>query len=256
MPQLSISKKHFIVTGGASGLGAATVSRLVKEGAKVTVFDWVESLPKELQKEGQVHFVKVNVTDEKNVSEGINEAVKQFGDIRGCIHCAGIALPAKVLNKKGEPSNLDFFKKVIEINLYGSFNILSLVAAAMFKNERIQEERGSIVLVSSVASFEGQIGQCSYSASKGGISSMVLPAARELGEHGIRVNAIAPGVFWTPLVEKLDEKNIKKLEASVPFPKRMGSPDEFADICLSFLSNQYYNGGVVRIDGGLRMSSL
>jgi NAD(P)-dependent dehydrogenase (short-subunit alcohol dehydrogenase family) len=255
---MKIEGNHFLVTGGASGLGEAVVRRLIKDGGAVTFFDMNESAGEELQKElAKSLFKKADIIDEKEVQAGIDAGVAKFGPLRAVVHCAGIGLPAKILSgKNNSVAKLEHFSRVVEINLVGSFNILRLAAAAMAKNEPISGERGSIILVSSVAAFEGQVGQCSYSAAKGGVVAMTLPAARELASHGIRVNTIAPGLFKTPMLAGLPQKAQDSLAQQVPFPKRLGDPAEFGDLAASLITNQYYNGTVIRLDGSIRMSAL
>jgi len=253
---------HLIVTGGASGLGAAVVSRFVSNGWRASIFDLDAEggarMEAELGKE-KVNAMSVNICDAEAVEKAIDAAIAKFGPLRAVIQCAGVANPCKVLSKSGAVHPLKGFEKVVAINLIGTFNVLRLAAARMAKQEPLPNkdgERGCFVHVASVAAFEGQIGQAAYSASKGGVVSMTLPLARELGSHGIRVNCIAPGIFGTPMLAKLPEKAKASLSAQVPFPKRLGAPDEFADCCMSLVNNQYYNGTVVRIDGSIRMSAM
>lgn len=256
---MKIDGNHFLVTGGASGLGLAVVKRLLSDGGKVSIFDMNSELGKTIEQElksDNILFVKANIISEEEVIKGIELGIKQFGPLRSVVHCAGIAIPAKILGKNNSFAKLDTFYKVIQVNLIGSFNILRLAAHYMRNNSLLNDERGTIVLVSSIAAFEGQIGQCSYSAAKGGVISMTLPAARELAEHGIRVNSICPGIFHTPMMAELPAKAQDSLAASVPFPKRLGHPQEFADLAISLISNQYYNATVVRLDGGIRMAAL
>jgi len=253
---MDINNKVAIVTGGASGLGLATVVHLLQKGAKVVIFDINEELAqKATQQFGEnVTYQIVNVSDEESVNKAIQHTIEYFGSLHICVNCAGIAPPQKVIGRSGAMP-LENFKKVIDINLIGTFNTLRLAAAEMTKNDMNEEspERGVIINTSSVAAFEGQMGQAAYSASKAGVVGMTLPIARDLSSSGIRINAIAPGLFRTPMAAGLDEKVIEKLESLVEFPKRLGRPEEFAKLVAFLIENEYINGEVIRLDGAIRM---
>ncbi|WP_419960902.1 3-hydroxyacyl-CoA dehydrogenase [Psychrobacillus sp. BM2] len=253
---MDINNKVAIVTGGASGLGFATVEQLLQKGAKVVIFDVNEELAKQVSQEfgDNVAYEIVNVTDESSVHKAILQTVERLGAIHICVNCAGIAPPQKTVGKSGAMP-LENFKKVIDINLIGTFNTLRLAGAEMTKNDLLSEsdERGIIINTASVAAFEGQMGQAAYSASKAGIVGMTLPIARDLSSYGIRINAIAPGLFRTPMAAGLDDRVIEKLESLVEFPKRLGRPDEFAKLVTFMIENEYINGEVIRLDGAIRM---
>lgn len=245
---MRIEGSTFIVTGGGSGLGRATAERLAASGAKVVVAD----LEGEAPKEGQ--FVEADVTDEDAVSAAVR-AAEELGGPHGLINCAGIGPPEKVLGKNG-PHGLDSFSKVVQVNLVGTFNAIRLAVEAMARREPSGQdgERGVIVNTASVAAYEGQIGQAAYSASKGGIVSMTLPIARELASSGIRVATIAPGLFDTPLLAGLPEEARDSLGKQVPFPSRLGAPEEYAALALHIVENPMINGEVIRLDGAIRMA--
>ncbi|MCZ8316816.1 SDR family NAD(P)-dependent oxidoreductase [Phreatobacter sp.] len=243
-----------IITGGASGLGGATAMRLAKAGAKVTIFDLNADLGQALAKEIGGHFVKVNVTDEAAVDAALAEAEGLHGKARICVNCAGIGPPAKVIARDGSPLPLAEFNKIIQVNLLGTFNVLSKFAARLHTAEPIGEERGVIVNTASVAAFDGQIGQPAYAASKGGIVGMTLPIARELARYGIRIVTIAPGLFLTPLMGSLPKEAQDSLGAQVPFPSRLGHPDEYAMMVEAIVANPMLNGETIRLDGAIRMS--
>jgi len=254
---MQIRDRAFMVTGGASGLGAACVRRLASEGGRVVIADRNEAAGKSLASElgDNVSFAMTDVTDPASVQAAIDLAVSTFGGLHGSIQCAGIVHGEKVLGRSG-PHDLAAFAKVIQVNLVGTFNVIRLAAAAMEKNAPGDDgERGVLINTSSVAAFEGQIGQAAYSASKGGVASMTLPIARELAPKGIRVVAIAPGLFDTPLLASLPEPVRTSLGQQTPFPARLGSPDEFADLALHILANRYLNGCVLRLDGAIRMAA-
>ena len=245
-----------IVTGGASGLGAATAALLTARGAKVTIFDLNADLGAAKAQEIGGHFVLVNVTDEAAVANAIAEAEGLHGKARILVNCAGIGPPAKVIDRTGAPLPLADFARIININLLGSFNVLSKFAARIFDAEPLDDdgERGVIVNTASVAAFDGQIGQSAYAASKGGIVAMALPIAREFARYGIRVNTIAPGIFWTPLLASLPQEAQDSLGRQVPFPSRLGRPAEYANMVGSIVTNSMLNGEVIRLDGAIRMA--
>lgn len=244
-----------VVTGGASGLGAATVERLVEAGASVGIFDLnaSEGVPLAERLGDNARFVRVDVTDNETVGAGLSEITNTFGAIHGLVTCAGVASAAKTLGRDG-PHDLGLFEKVQDINLKGSFNIARLAAQAMALNPGNKDgERGAIVFTSSVAAFDGQKGQVAYAASKGGVAAMTLPMARDLASQGIRVNAIAPGLFLTPLLQGLPDAAQKALADQPLFPRRLGSPTEFAELVCFLLENLYMNAEVVRLDAGIRL---
>ena len=240
-----------VVTGGASGLGLATTKRLLDAGASVVVIDLKgEEVVAELG--DRAKFVATNVTDEDGVAKALDVA-ESLGPLRINVNCAGIGNAIKTLGKDG-PFPLDGFKKVVEVNLIGTFNVLRLAAERIARNEPIGEERGVIINTASVAAFEGQVGQASYSASKGGIVGMTLPVARDLASLQIRVCTIAPGLFKTPLLGSLPEEAQKSLGQQVPHPARLGDPDEYGALAVHIVENPMLNGEVIRLDGAIRMA--
>ena len=245
-----------IVTGGASGLGAATAELLAARGAKVTLFDLNAELGTAKAAEIGGLFKAVNVTDEEAVVNAIQEAEGLHGKARILVNCAGIGPPAKVLSREGQPLPLGDFARIININLLGTFNVLSKFAARIFDAEPLDADgaRGVIINTASVAAFDGQIGQPAYAASKGGVVAMALPIARELARFGIRVNTIAPGIFWTPLLASLPQEAQDSLGQQVPFPSRLGQPSEYAKLVESIVTNPMLNGEVIRLDGAIRMA--
>lgn len=243
-----------IVTGGASGLGGATAARLAKAGVNVTILDLNEELGAAHAKDLEGHFIKADVTDEEAVGKAIAEAEGVHGQARILVNCAGIGPPKKVIDREGNPIALGDFTKIVNINLIGSFNILSQFAARIHDAEPLGEERGVIINTASVAAFDGQIGQAAYAASKGGIVGMTLPIAREFSRYGIRVMTIAPGLFLTPLLASLPQEAQDSLGAQVPFPSRLGDPDEYAQMVESIIANPMLNGETIRLDGAIRMA--
>ncbi|PID04060.1 MULTISPECIES: 3-hydroxyacyl-CoA dehydrogenase [unclassified Sporosarcina] len=253
---MEITNSVAVVSGGSSGLGEATVRGIVGQGGKAVILDLNEERGKNLVEElgeDNVHYVQTNVADEESVQSALNQAVEQFGKITATINCAGIGSAQKTYGRKG-PFALDVFKKTVEVNLIGTFNVIRLAAEKMAQNEPNENgERGVIVNTASVAAFEGQIGQAAYSASKGGIVGMTLPIARDLAEYGIRVLTIAPGLFDTPLLGSAPEPMKEALGAMVPFPSRLGHPSEYARLVNSIIENPMLNGEVIRLDGAIRM---
>ena len=244
---MRIEDNTFLVAGGGSGLGEATARMLAASGARVVVADIKGEAP-----EGG-RFVETDVTDEGSVRAAVNAAL-EGGDLRGAVNCAGVASAEKVLGREG-PHSLDSFAKVVQVNLIGTFNVIRLAAKAMVGSEPSESgERGVIVNTASVAAFDGQIGQVAYAASKGGVVSMTLPIARELARSGIRVMAIAPGIFDTPMMAGLPEEARKSLGKQVPFPSRLGKPEEYADLVKHIFANEMLNGEVIRLDGSIRMA--
>ncbi len=243
-----------VVTGGASGLGGATARRLAAKGAKVTIFDLNEQLGEALAAEIGGRFVKVDVADEAQVENGLDVAMAFTEKQRICVNCAGIGPPAKVIDRDGKPLPLDAFGKIVKINLFGTFNVTSKFAARIHTSAPEGEERGVIINTASVAAFDGQIGQPAYAASKGGVVGMTLPIAREFARYGIRVMTIAPGLFLTPLMATLPQEAQDSLGAQVPFPPRLGDPDEYALLVQSIVENPMLNGETIRLDGAIRMA--
>lgn len=243
-----------IVTGGASGLGAATARALSAKGAKVTLFDLNEDEGKKVASEIGGLFVKVDVTDEANVDAALDEAAKAHGTARVLVNCAGVAPAKKAVGKEFVPHDMGAFRKAIEINLVGTFLVLSRFAARLQQDDAIGEERGVIVNTASVAAFDGQIGQPAYGASKAGVVGLCLPLAREFAREKIRVMTIAPGIFWTPMLEGLPEAAQESLGQQVPHPSRLGKPEEYAQLVESIVENPMLNGDVIRLDGAIRMA--
>ena len=251
---MRISGAAAIVTGGGSGLGRATAEALAAKGARVAVLDLNPNAAGEVAAAiGGVALVG-DVADEASASAAIAKAEAAHGPARILVNCAGIGTPVRIVGKDGSPAPLGDFEKVIRVNLVGTFNMIRLAAAGMAKLEPGDGERGVIVSTASVAAFEGQIGQSAYSASKGGVVSMTLSIARELARIGVRVNAIAPGIFMTPMLAGLREDFQQSLGASVPFPSRLGAPAEYAALAVHMVENAYLNGETIRIDGALRMA--
>ncbi len=250
---MKLSGISAIVTGGASGLGGATAEALAKEGVKVAIWDLQDDKGEEKATELGGIFCKTNVADEDSVAAALAKTVAAHGTPWILVNCAGIATAGKTVGKNG-PHSLEMFKKTLDVNLAGTFNCIRLVAAEMEKNEPQEDgERGAIVCTASVAAFEGQIGQAAYAASKAGVAGMTLPVARDLMNAGIRVNTIAPGIFWTPMMAGMDQKVQDALAAMIPFPKRLGKPEEYASLAVEMCKNTMINGAVFRIDGAIRM---
>jgi NAD(P)-dependent dehydrogenase (short-subunit alcohol dehydrogenase family) len=251
---VNLRETSVLVTGGASGLGAATATHLAKEGAKVAVLDLDEARGRKIADPAGGVFCKCDVADDASVEAAIAAAAAVNGPARVLVTCAGIGTAARIVGREG-PMPLADFERVIRVNLVGTFNAMRIAAAAMTTLPPIETgERGVIVTTASVAAFEGQIGQAAYAASKGGIASMTLPAARELARFGIRVLTIAPGLFRTPLLEGLPEETVAGLAAAIPFPNRLGEPQEFAELVAALIANPYLNGETIRLDGALRMA--
>ncbi len=253
---MQIADSTFIVSGGASGLGEATARRLVAQGGKVVIADLNEMAGRSLANELGEHavFTKVNITSDGDAAAAVELAREEFGSLQGVINCAGIVAGERVVGKEG-PHSLENFARIIQVNLIGSFNLLRLAADAMAKQPPNQDgERGIIINTASVAAFDGQIGQAAYSASKAGIVGMTLPIARELARFGIRVMTIAPGIFETAMMAGMAPLVRASLEATVPFPSRLGRPDEYAQLVQSIIENPMLNGEVIRLDGAIRMA--
>ena len=253
---MNITDKVALVTGGASGLGLATVQQLHADGAQVVIVDLPSSNGKAVADElgPKAVFVPTDVTDEEQVQAAVDAAAAR-GPLAVVVNCAGIANAVRVVAKDGTVFPLDAFKKVIEVNLVGTFNVIRLAGAKMIAETPVDgEERGVIVNTASVAAFDGQIGQAAYSASKGGVVGLTLPVARDFAQHKIRVNTIAPGLFMTPLFAGLPEEAIKSLGAQVPHPARLGQPPEYAALVAHIVANPMLNGETIRLDGAIRMA--
>ncbi|OLS36184.1 3-hydroxyacyl-CoA dehydrogenase [Bacillus sp. MRMR6] len=245
-----------LVTGGASGLGEATVRNIVKHGGKAAILDLNEERGKALVEElgENAIFFKVNVTSEEDVQTAIDHTIAQFGGFNTVVNCAGIGHPEKTVSRN-KAHDFNNFKRVVEINLFGTFNVIRLAAEKMVTNHPNSEgERGVIINTASVAAFDGQIGQASYSASKGGVVGMTLPIARDLAKSGVRVVTIAPGLIETPLFGTLSDQAREALEAQVPFPSRLGRPSEYAHLAQTIIENVLLNGETIRLDGAIRMA--
>lgn len=257
---MNLKNKVVVITGGASGLGQATAKYMVQEkGAKVALLDLNEEAGAATVEElGEVNaiFCPTDVTSEESIDNAIAAIIDKFGAIHADINAAGIPLPCKILDRDGKASSLKKYAQVINVNLNGVFNVMAKCAEQMATNEPDENgERGAIVNISSGAAFEGQVGQSAYSGSKAGVNGMNMPAARELGPLGIRVNSIAPGLFGTPMVKSLDEKVVNALIDMCEAPKRMGEMEEFAHACAFLIENGYMNGRVLRLDAATVMNS-
>ncbi len=243
-----------IVTGGASGLGAATAEMLAEAGAKVTILDVNDEGARAIANKIAGLAVHCDVTDAEGTAKAVAAAKDRHGVARIIINCAGIGPARRIVGRDG-PMPLEDFARVIQINLIGTFNVMRLTGAAMQTLDTLQDgERGIIVCTASVAAYEGQIGQAAYAASKGGVVALVMPAAREFAQFGIRVNAVAPGIFSTPMLHALPEAAQQSLATSVPFPKLLGTPPQYASLVRHMIENRYLNGEVIRLDGALRMA--
>ncbi|MDQ3662858.1 MAG: SDR family NAD(P)-dependent oxidoreductase [Actinomycetota bacterium] len=252
---MDIDGKIALITGGASGLGRATAEELTGAGAAVVLADLPGSPGEEAVSAlgDRARFCPTDVTDADQVAAAV-DACFQLGGLHIVVNCAGVGWPGRVLNRDGEPHDLDRFETVIRINLIGTFNVIRLAAARMIHEEPIDDERGVIINTASVAAFEGQIGQAAYAASKGGVRSLTLPVARDLAEKLIRCVAIAPGTFDTPMLAGLPQKARESLAVAVPHPTRLGRPDEYAALARHVIENQMINGATIRLDGALRMA--
>jgi NAD(P)-dependent dehydrogenase (short-subunit alcohol dehydrogenase family) len=243
-----------VITGGGSGLGAATARAMAAKGAKVAIFDINKKGADAVAAEIGGLAVECNVVSEESATKALEAAEAAHGVTRVLVNCAGTGDAIRVISKKGDVFPLDSFKRIIDINLIGTFNVLRLMAARLAKAEPIGEERGVIINTASVAAFDGQIGQASYSASKGGVVGMTLPIARDLAQYAIRVVTIAPGLFLTPLLMGLSEEARKSLGSQVPFPSRLGDPSEYANLAVHIVENAMLNGETIRLDGAIRMA--
>ena len=254
---MNIKQQTFLITGGASGLGAATAEYLVERGAQVVLADLNADAGAALVAKfwaDKAAFSRCDVTSAAEVQAAVDLAISKFGGLAGVVNCAGIVVVQKLLDRDLNPADLDAFARGVNINLVGSFNVARLAASAMAKlPAQADGERGVIINTASIAAFDGQVGQASYASSKGGVVSLALPLARELARHGIRVMTIAPGVCGTPMMQGIPEEARQQLEAGVPFPKRLGKPEEFASLVAHIIENTYLNGEVIRMDGAIRM---
>jgi len=250
---MKIDNTAAIVTGGASGLGAAAAAALAKNGAKVFAFDLPASIEGAPSVEG-VEYLAVDVTDHEQVRAGVAQAAASDVPLRTVVNCAGIGPSMRILGKKGV-HDLAFYAKVVQVNLVGTFNVLALASEEIAKTEGDEfNQRGVIVNTASIAAYDGQVGQAAYASSKGGIVGLTLPAARDLAQYGIRVCTIAPGIVETPMLATVNEEIRAALAAGVPFPQRLGRPEEYAQLALAIIEHDYLNGEVIRMDGALRMA--
>jgi NAD(P)-dependent dehydrogenase (short-subunit alcohol dehydrogenase family) len=252
---MRIDGSTFIITGGASGLGEACVRGLAAAGGRVVIADLNVDAGEKLAAEfpDAARFVRTDVTSLTDAQATIDTAIREFGALHGLVQCAGILGAARIVGKES-PHDLPLFERAIRVNLIGTFNMLRLAAAAMSQGTPNSDgERGVIINTSSVSAFDGQVGQAAYAASKGGVASLTLPAARELARFGIRIVAIAPGVFDTQMMAGTTEELRESLASQIPFPPRLGKPDEFAQLVQAIIENPYLNGEVIRLDGALRM---
>lgn len=245
-----------VITGGASGLGHAAAEAIVARGGKVVILDLNEQAAAEVAATlgDKAAYVVTNVTDEASVAAALDTAVAKFGQINVCVNCAGIGSATKTVGRENAPHDLGIFRKVVDINLIGTFNVLRLAAARMAGNTPTEDgERGLIVNTASVAAFDGQVGQVAYAATKGAVVGMTLPIARDLAPLGIRCNTIAPGIFNTPLMNAAPDKVKLPLIEMTQFPKRLGHPPEFGALVVHLIENSFFNGETLRLDGGIRM---
>jgi len=254
---MQLSDTHAVITGGVSGLGLATAQRIVAGGGKVTLLDVNDDKGDAAVAalgSANARYVRTDVTDETVVAAALAAAREFMGAVNVAVNCAGILGAGRMLGKDG-PMALDSFRATVLVNLVGSFNVAKAAANLMQHNDAGDDgERGVIINTASIAAFEGQIGQAAYAASKGGVVGMTLPMARELARFGVRVMTIAPGIFWTPMVDGMPEAVQQSLSASIPFPSRLGQPDEYADTVAFILASRYLNGETIRLDGAVRLA--
>lgn len=251
---MNINGVAAIVTGGGSGLGRATAEMLVREGAKVTILDLNEDAGAAAAKEIGAAFRAVNVSDDAGVADALEAAESVNGPARILVNCAGVAPGVRIVDKAGNPHDLNAYRKAIEVNLIGTFNLLSKFASRLVAAKVEGEEAGVVVNTASVAAYDGQIGQAAYSSSKAGVAGLTLPAARDLAQHRIRVVAIAPGIFLTPMVLGFPQEIQDSLGRQVPHPSRLGKPEEYAGLVKAIIGNPMLNGEVIRLDGAIRMA--
>jgi len=253
---MQLNEVKALITGGVSGLGLAVARKVVASGGQAVLLDINDEAGAAAEAElgGAVTYVRTDVTSEEGVTDAVKLAVDHMGLVNAAINCAGIIGAGRVLGREA-PMALEFFSKVIQVNLVGSFNVIKAAGAAMESNPPGEDgERGVIISTASVAATDGQIGQAAYSASKAGIVGMTLPVAREYARIGVRVNAIAPGIFWTPMVDGMPEHIQESLSASIPFPSRLGKPEEYAELVAHIMENGYLNGETIRLDGAVRLA--
>jgi NAD(P)-dependent dehydrogenase (short-subunit alcohol dehydrogenase family) len=250
---MDVNATSAVVTGGASGLGAATARRLAGAGAHVVVLDLNEELGTAFAAEVGGTYCAADVTDPVAVEAAL-DAAEAEAPLRTLVHCAGRGGTVRLVDRDGNPGSLDLYEQLVRINLVGTFNVLRLAAARMARNEPVEGERGVCVLTASVAAYEGQVGQIPYASAKAGVVGMTLVAARDLATKGIRVNSVAPGVFDTPILSRFPQEVLDKLGSQVPNPSRLGRPDEFAMLVQQIVENPYLNGETIRLDGAIRMS--
>lgn len=253
---MQLNEVKALITGGVSGLGLAVARKVVASGGQAVLLDINDEagVAAEAELGRAVSYVRTDVTSEEGVTDAVKLAIEHMGLINVAVNCAGIIGASRVLGREA-PMPLDFFSKTIQVNLVGSFNVIKAVGAAMESNAPGEDgERGVIISTASVAAYDGQIGQAAYSASKAGIVGMTLPIAREYARIGVRVNAVAPGIFWTPMVDGMPDHVQESLSASIPFPSRLGKPEEFAELVAHIMENVYLNGETIRLDGAVRLA--
>jgi NAD(P)-dependent dehydrogenase (short-subunit alcohol dehydrogenase family) len=251
---MQLKQVKALVTGGVSGLGLAVVRHILAQGGKAVMLDINDEAGSAAAAELGTQYIRTDVTSEPGVIDAVDQAAEANGGLNVAVNCAGIIGAGRVLGREA-PMALDFFANTINVNLIGSFNVAKAAANRMQNNEPLDtDERGVIVSTASVAAYEGQIGQAAYSASKGGIVGMTLPMARELARFGIRVMTVAPGIFWTPMVDGMPEQVQQSLAASIPFPSRLGRPEEFATLVGHIIESPYLNGTTLRLDGAVRLA--
>jgi NAD(P)-dependent dehydrogenase (short-subunit alcohol dehydrogenase family) len=253
---MQLKEVRAVITGGVSGLGLSVARKVVAGGGQAVLLDINDDAGAAVEAElgGAVSYIRTDVTSEQGVIDALNMAVEHMGLINVAINCAGVIGAGRVLGREA-PMALDFFTNAIQINLVGSFNVIKTAGAAMASNPPGADgERGVIVNTASVAAYDGQIGQAAYSASKAGIVGMTLPIAREFARIGVRVNTVAPGIFWTPMVDGMPDHIQESLSASIPFPSRLGKPEEFAELVAHIVENDYINGATIRLDGAVRLA--
>jgi NAD(P)-dependent dehydrogenase (short-subunit alcohol dehydrogenase family) len=253
---MQLKEVKAVITGGVSGLGLSVARKVVAGGGQAVLLDINDDAGAAVETElgGAVSYIRTDVTSEQGVSDAIDMAVDHMGLINVAVNCAGVIGAGRVLGREA-PMALDFFANAIQINLIGSFNVIKTAGAAMASNPPGADgERGVIISTASVAAYDGQIGQAAYSASKAGIVGMTLPIAREFARIGVRVNTVAPGIFWTPMVDGMPDHVQESLSASIPFPSRLGKPEEFAELVAHIVENGYINGETIRLDGAVRLA--
>ena len=253
---MQLNEVKALITGGVSGLGLAVARKVISNGGQAVLLDINDEAGAAVEAElgGAVSYIRTDVTSEQGVMDAFKLAVDHMGLVNVAVNCAGIIGAGRVLGREA-PMALDFFSKVIQVNLVGSFNIIKAAGAAMEPNPPGTDgERGVIISTASVAAFDGQIGQAAYSASKAGIAGMTLPIAREYARIGVRVNTVAPGIFWTPMVDGMPDHIQESLSASIPFPSRLGKPEEYAELVAHIMENGYLNGETIRLDGAVRLA--